>query len=75
MKHWGGATDHPNARLRWFSGFQQLESGDVVIANWLGHGMEGSGPHVVEFDTNNDLVWQWEDHTAATTVTNVLVIE
>jgi hypothetical protein len=75
LKHWGGSAEHPDARLRWFSGFQSLADGHKVVANWLGHGMEGSGPHIVEFDDANELVWQWEDHLLAQTITNVLVLE
>jgi hypothetical protein len=29
----------------------------------------------VEFDAANNLVWKWEDHNAAGTVTNVLTFE
>jgi len=75
VKEWGGAKTHGSARLLWFSGFQRLANGNVVVANWCGHGLTGKGPHVVEFDAANTLVWQWEDHTAAKSVTNVLVIE
>jgi hypothetical protein len=74
-KLWGGTTAHPTARLQWFSGFQVLGNGNVVIANWLGDGKLTMGPHAVEFDADNKLVWQWEDHTAAMTVTNLLVLE
>jgi hypothetical protein len=74
-KLWGGTAAHPTARLQWFSGFQVLGNGNVVIANWLGDGKLTMGPHAVEFDADNKLVWQWEDHTAAMTVTNLLVLE
>jgi hypothetical protein len=66
---------HPEWRLDFFSGFQRLNNGHVVVANWLGHGKHGKGPHLVEFDEGNALVWQWEDHAAARQVTNVLILE
>lgn len=47
----------------------------LVVANWLGDGNIGTGPHAVEFDANNKLVWSWEDHSAAQTITNLLVVE
>ena len=50
-------------------------NGNILIANWLGDGNTGTGPHAVEFDANNNLVWSWKDFSAAQTVTNVLVIE
>jgi hypothetical protein len=75
VKLWGGTTAHPTARLQWFSGFQVLTNGNMVIANWLGDGKLTMGPHAVEFDATNQLVWQWEDHTAAMTITNLLVLQ
>jgi|GEM_PF-1487297 len=75
VKFWGGMVEHPNARLRKFSGYSVVPNGNVVIANWLGDGNIGTGPHAVEFDANNNLVWSWEDHSAARTVTNLLVVE
>jgi hypothetical protein len=68
----GSLEKFPNAHLLWFSGFELMANGHFFIANWNGHGMEGKGPHAVEFDTNNNLVWKWDDHVAASTVTNVL---
>jgi hypothetical protein len=35
----------------------------------------GKGPHAVEFDANNSLIWSWKDFSAAKTITNLLVIE
>ena len=71
----GGIAAHPEARLLWLSGFCRLANGNLVAANWNGHGKIGQGPHVVEFTPDNRLVWSWEDHAAAKTVTNVLVLE
>ncbi|QNF33731.1 carbohydrate-binding protein [Adhaeribacter swui] len=76
VKYWGGMVDHPNARLRKFSGYSVVPgNNNILIANWLGDGNEGTGPHAVEFDAKNNLVWSWEDHVAAQTITNVLVVE
>jgi hypothetical protein len=75
VKFWGGMVEHPDARLRKFSGYSVVPNGNVIIANWLGDGNIGTGPHAVEFDANNNLVWSWEDHVAARTVTNLLVVE
>ena len=66
---------HPQLGLDWFSGFQLLPDGHVLAANWLGHGKQGTGPHLVEFDRGNRVVWKWEDHQQAATITNVLVLD
>ena len=70
----GGKATHPDAGLDWFSGFDRLENGNVVVTNWLGHDKWGTGPHVVELTRDNELVWDWEDHDAARQITNVLVV-
>jgi len=77
VRFWGEQKkgDHPDWRLDFFSGFDVLPGGHVVAANWLGHGKHGGGPHLVEFDQKNDLVWQWEDHALAKQITNVLVLD
>ena len=77
VRFWGEPKrgTHPAWRLDFFSGFERLDNGDVVVANWLGHCKHGTGPHLVEFNAGNELVWQWEDHVAARQVTNVLVLE
>jgi hypothetical protein len=75
VKTLGGLTAHPNDHLIWFSGFQVLANGNTVIANWLGDGKTGMGPHAVELDSANNLVWSWQDFVAASTVTNLLVLE
>lgn len=71
----GGLAKHPGKGLLWFSGFEILVDGHFFIANWNGHGKEGQGPHAVEFDAANNLVWSWADHAAAATVTNVMTVE
>lgn len=75
VKFWGGMAEHPNSDLRKFSGYSVVPNGNILIANWLGDGNVGTGPHAVEFDAYNRLIWSWKDFTAAQTVTNVLVIE
>lgn len=71
----GSLQKFPSSGLLWFSGFEVLPNGNFFIANWNGHGMEGKGPHVVEFDGGNNLIWKWTDPVAASTITNVLTVE
>jgi len=71
----GGKQNHPQLGLDWFSGFDLLPNGNVVVANWLGHGKQGTGVHLVEFNRDNGVVWTWDDQDPATTITNVLVLD
>lgn len=69
-----GGTENFEAELLWFSGVEVLENGNVVVANWHGHGMEEStGPHLVEFTPQNDIVWQFSSPDFKT-ITNVLMV-
>ena len=72
---WGGQDKHTDVDLTWFSGFDVLENGNVVVANWRGHGYEGDGPQIIEFDADNRVVWTWAELAKAKYVTNVLVLE
>lgn len=67
--------ENEDERLLWFSGFDTLANGNVVVANWNGHGHEGDGPHIVEIDRDNNVVWTWEDHVMAKTITNLIMID
>ena len=71
----GGKDQFPKLGLDFFSGFDLCPNGNVVVANWLGHGKRGSGPHLVEFSPANQLVWSWADHQAAKQVTNLLLLD
>ena len=57
----GGADVHPDAHLAWFSGFDLLPNGNVVVANWRGHGFTGESKHLFEFNADNEIVWSWDD--------------
>jgi hypothetical protein len=71
----GGKAGHPDIGLDFFSGFDLLANGNIIVANWLGHGKQGTAAHLLEFDPDNNVVWKWEDHQTARQVTNVLVID
>lgn len=70
----GGRELFPDLGFNWFSGFSPTDRG-YVVANWLGHGKNGSGVHLVEFSLENEVLWTWSDHELASQITNVLVLE
>ena len=55
------------------SGYDPLPNGNVVIANWRGHGFDGESKHLFEFNADNEIVWSWDDPTVKS-VTTVQVI-
>lgn len=73
----GGKTTHAGLGLDFFSGFEILPNGNMVVANWQGHlaNPMNSTPHLVEFNpANNELVWRWGDQTLARQITNTLML-
>lgn len=42
-----------------FTGFQLQPNGDIVVANWLGHGSDHDGTVLVEFDRDGQIVWRY----------------
>lgn len=71
----GGKKQHSALKLDFNSGWDQLDNGNIIMTNWLGHNKHNSASHLLEFDTDNKLVWQWDDHQAVKQVTNLLVIK
>lgn len=71
----GGLSEFPGV-LDFSSGFELTEGGNVVMANWWGHVSPPpeEGPHVVEFDLNNQIVWRWGTQAEAVQITNLLLV-
>jgi hypothetical protein len=78
VRRFGGAADVPEAVHPYFYGtFQLLPGGDVVVANWQGHGPGhgASGVQLLEFDPRGSIVWQWSDPSQTSSVQGVLVLD
>jgi hypothetical protein len=57
--------------------FQLLPNGNIVLANWQGHG-EGHGAQgiqLLEFDPNGAIVWQWSKADLISSLQGVLVLD
>ncbi len=42
-----------------FCGFQRLANGDVMVANWLGHGAQHDGMVFFQYDAAGNVVWRF----------------
>jgi len=74
VKTYGGRKNHPDLDLTFNSGWQKLPNGNLIATYWHGHGYKGDGPHLVEYTSDNQVVWTWS-HPGVKQVTNLLVLE
>lgn len=74
-----GSRDQLPARVNpyFYAMFQLLPNGDVVIANWQGHGggHQNSGSQLIELDPQGSLVWEWSDRAFVSSLQGVLVLD
>jgi len=78
LRRFGAADQVPAAVHPHFYGmFQVLGNGDVVVANWQGHGPGhgASGIQLLEFDPAGAIVWQWCDRPIISSVQGVLILD
>jgi hypothetical protein len=81
----GGKARVEPAHLRrplspnFFSGFQLLPSGEILIANWQGHGPShaGDGYQLLMYDTSGELVWTFDqtEYPRMTSLNNVIALD
>lgn len=58
-----------------FCGADVLDSGNIVVSNWLGHGMEGKGTPIIEVTPDKRVVWSFGDTEQTRQVLGVQVID
>jgi hypothetical protein len=75
-KTYGGNLPE-NLQFHYVSQFQVLKNGNIVAANWAGHGPNDSekGPQLVEFDKAGNVVWTWHDPKLAGSLHGVIVLD
>lgn len=78
VRKFGGKSDVPaTVNPDFFATFQLLPNGDVVVANWQGHGPDhgNSGIQLVEFDKTGAIVWQWSKAELISSIQGILVLD
>ena len=57
--------------------FQLLPYGDIVLANWQGHGpgFGSSGVQLLEFNPTGEIVWSWSKADLISSLQGVLVLD
>jgi hypothetical protein len=78
VRKFGGKDQVPAAvNSSFFASFQLLPNGDVVVANWQGHGPNhgNSGIQLLEFDKTGAIVWQWHKAELISSIQGILVLD
>ncbi|TRX52734.1 hypothetical protein [Thalassomonas sp. M1454] len=73
----GGRGTNPDVLYNFFGAVTLLDNGNVVVANWTGHGKNDSekAPQILEFDSAGKLIWQWHDPVRAGSIHSVVVLK
>jgi outer membrane protein assembly factor BamB len=69
-----GSKDGPELNLTWISSLQVLKNGNYVVGNFL-RGQEGKGVHAFEVTRDKKVVWTFNDHKLAKSITTVRVLD
>lgn len=78
LRKFGGKESVPeNVRPFFYATFQLLPGGNIVLANWQGHGpgFGNSGTQLLEFDPAGKIVWSWSKADLISSLQGVLVLD
>jgi hypothetical protein len=75
-----GGKASPDAKplgFNFFGGMQVLKNGDIVVANWTGHGAKDSakGTQILQFNPEGKVVWKWHDPDRAGSTHGVIILD
>lgn len=78
VRKFGGKEQMPeNLRPFFYAMFQLLPNGNIVLANWQGHGpgFGNSGVQLMEFNVAGEMVWSWSKADLISSLQGVLVLD
>jgi hypothetical protein len=78
LRKFGGKESVPEkVRPFFYAMFQLLPNGNVVLANWQGHGASfgNSGVQLLEFNHAGEIVWSWSKPELISSLQGVLVLD
>ena len=78
VRKFGGKDQVPEkVRPFFYAMFQLLPNGNIVLANWQGHGpgFGSSGVQLLEFDGAGEIVWTWSKADLISSLQGVLVLD
>jgi hypothetical protein len=78
LRKFGGKGSVPeNVRPFFYAMFQLLPGGNIVLANWQGHGpgFGHSGVQLLEFNPAGEIVWSWNKADLISSLQGVLLLD
>ena len=78
IRKFGGKDTVPaDVNPFFYAMFQLLPNGNVVLANWQGHGENhgAKGVQLLEFNSTGEIVWQWSKSELISSLQGVLVLD
>ena len=78
LRKFGGKESVPEkVRPFFYAMFQLLPNGNIVLANWQGHGpgFGNSGVQLLEFNPAGEIVWSWSKADLISSLQGVLVLD
>ena len=78
LRKFGGKESVPEkVRPFFYAMFQLLPNGNIVLANWQGHGpgFGNSGVQLLEFDPAGEIFWSWSKPDLISSLQGVLVLD
>jgi hypothetical protein len=78
LRKFGGTEQVPEkVRPFFYAMFQLLPNGNIVLANWQGHGpgFGSSGVQLLEFNSAGEIVWSWSKADLISSLQGVLVLD
>jgi hypothetical protein len=78
VRKFGGKEQVPErVRPFFYAMFQLLPNGNIVLANWQGHGpgFGNSGVQLLEFNPAGEIVWSWSKADLISSLQGVLVLD
>jgi|WetSurMetagenome_2_1015567.scaffolds.fasta_scaffold02260_3 hypothetical protein len=65
----------PGIELKFMTGMQSLQNGNLLLTNWLGHDQFGKSPHAFEISRNKKVVWVFDDHSIIKTMSSIQLLD
>jgi hypothetical protein len=65
----------PGIELKFMTGMEILENGNLVLTNWLGHNHFGEAPHALEITRDKRVVWVYNDQSVLKTMSSIQLLD